>query len=62
MKKIGIVGGLGPEATIEYYRLQDYIHEKLIRKIYEETKQGLLRIVGYHGLHREEWSEVFGGD
>ena len=34
MKKIGIVGGLGPEATVDYYkRITRFFHE-LCRRSY----------------------------
>lgn len=33
MKKIGIIGGLGPEATIDYYRI-------IIESYREKTKGG----------------------
>jgi aspartate racemase len=49
MKTIGIVGGIGPESTVDYYRAI-IIHDRYMGELVQgtflpETRQGLLAIV-----------------
>ena len=47
MKKIGIIGGVGPEATIEYYRLIiNYYREKIKDGSYPEILINSINITG----------------
>jgi len=50
MKKIGIIGGLGPEATIDYYRI--------IIELYREKQNGNFPEVIIHSLSMNEFSDM----
>jgi aspartate/glutamate racemase len=49
MKTIGIVGGIGPESTVDYYRAiiihDKYMGELVQGKFLPETREGLQAIV-----------------
>ncbi|MBU1171700.1 MAG: hypothetical protein KKD44_19275 [Proteobacteria bacterium] len=70
MKTVGIIGGIGPESTIEYYRLiivsflqhEKYMGELVKGIIRDDTKKELLKIA--HGLKERKGIEalILGGD
>ncbi len=53
MKKIGIIGGLGPEPTIEYY--------KIITGHFQEKREGVPRIILY-SMDVDELAALFEGE
>jgi len=53
MKKIGIIGGLGPEPTIEYY--------KIITSYFQEQDEGCPRIIIY-SMDVDELADLFEED
>lgn len=59
MKRIGIIGGLGPEATIEYYRIIVEEYRKRTEGIFPEVLMYSLSMTGFGCMLKpDRWPEV----